>query len=89
MGGTILYYSGKIFGGNQDRLLVKPTKSAHELLPNAPLELRVPGGKIRMLLVEGVDNRELLCKLVSAMYDDLPLPKPKRSKTERRNKHDK
>lgn len=80
MGGTILYYRGKNFGGlYQDRLLVKPTKTAYALLPDALLVPRVPNGKNRMLLVEEVDNRELLCRLVSGMYDDLPPAKPKKA----------
>lgn len=76
MGGIILYYRGKNFGGiYQDRLLVKPVKSAYELLSDATLVPRVPEGKPRMLLVEDIDNQEKLCGLVSAMYDDLPMPK--------------
>ena len=31
-----------------------------------------------MLLVEEVDNKEFLTKLFEAMYDELPLPKPRR-----------
>lgn len=81
MGEYILYYKGKVFGGiYDDRLLVKPVRSAVEMLPNAPLELPYEGGS-KMVLVEEADNRELLCRLVSAMYEDLPLPKPKRIKS--------
>ena len=37
MGEYVLYYGGKVVGGVYDnRLLVKPTKSAVALLPNAP-----------------------------------------------------
>ncbi len=40
MGEYILYCQGKIFGGvYDDRLLVRPTKSAKALLPDAPMEL--------------------------------------------------
>ena len=82
MGEYVLYYKGKVFGGiYDDRLLVKPVKSAVELLPDAPLEMPYEGGS-RMLLVEEVDNRELLCILIAAMYNDLPLPRPKKSKKE-------
>ena len=52
MGEYILYYNGKIVGGiYDDRLLVKPTKSARTLLPNAPFELPYEGAK-EMLLVD-------------------------------------
>jgi len=33
-----------------------------------------------MLLVENVDNREFLERLVSALYEELPAPKTKRKK---------
>ena len=78
MGEYILYYEGKIVVGiYDDRLLVKPTKSAREMLPDAPFELPYEGAK-EMLLVEDVDDREFLAKLVTAVADDLPAPKKKR-----------
>lgn len=78
MGEYILYYEGKIVGGiYDDRLLVKPTKSAREMLPDAPFELPYEGAK-EMLLVEDVDDRDFLAKLAAAVADDLPAPKKKR-----------
>ena len=39
MGEYILYMHDRIFGGiYDDRFLVKPTKSAREMLPDAPME---------------------------------------------------
>lgn len=79
MGGYIIYYRGKILGGiYDDRFLVKPVKSAIEYMPNAEYEVPYAGAK-EMLLVD-VDNKELLTGLVNAMYDELPLPKPKKKK---------
>ena len=78
MGEYILYYRGKIIGGiYDDRLLVKPVKSAAALMPDATFELPYEGAK-EMLLVDDVDNRDFLAKLFNAMYDELPLPKKKR-----------
>ena len=80
MGEYVLYYGGKVVGGVYDnRLLVKPTKSAVALLPNAPRELPYEGAK-EMLLVYDIENRALLKKLFEAMYEELPEPK-------KRNKH--
>ena len=80
MGEYILYYHGKIVGGiYDDRLLVKKTKSALECMPAAVCDFPYEGAK-EMLLVEEVDNKEFLTKLVEAMYDELPLPKPRRRK---------
>ena len=80
MGEYILYYHGKIVGGvYDDRLLVKKTKSALECMPAAVCDFPYEGAK-EMLLVEEVDNKEFLTKLVESMYDELPLPKPRRRK---------
>ena len=78
MGEFILYYRGKIIGGiYDDRLLVKKTTAALELMPAAICNLPYQGAK-EMLLVDEVDSKEFLTKLFEAMYDDLPLPKPRR-----------
>ena len=72
MGEYILYCRGKIFGGIfDDRLLVKPTPAVRALLPDANEELPYPGAK-PMLLVDRVDEREFLCKLIEAMLPELP-----------------
>ena len=58
MGEYILYYRGKIVGGiYDDRLLVKPVKSAISLMPDATYELPYEGAK-EMLLVDDVDNKD-------------------------------
>ena len=78
MGEFILYYRGKIVGGiYDDRLLVKPVKSAISYMPTAPYELPYEGAK-EMLLVDEVDNKEFLTGLFHAMYDELPALKPKK-----------
>ena len=75
MGEYILYYNGKIFGGiYDDRLLVKPVKSARAMMPDAPLSLPYEGAK-DMLLVEDIDDREFLCSLIQAMEGELDAPK--------------
>ena len=80
MGEYILYYHGKIIGGvYDDRLLVKKTRSALECMPAAVCDSPYEGAK-EMLLVDEVDNKEFLTKLVKAMYDELPSPKPRRRK---------
>ena len=77
MGEFILYYRGKIVGGiYDDRLLVKKTTSALELMPTAICDLPYEGAK-EMLLVAEVDSKAFLTKLFKAMYDELPLPKRK------------
>ena len=78
MGEYILYYRGKVIGGiYDDRFLVKPTKSAVAMMPNAEMELPYDGAK-EMLLVDDVDNKEFLRELLEAMYSELPAPKKKK-----------
>jgi TfoX/Sxy family transcriptional regulator of competence genes len=79
MGEYILYYRNKVVGGiYDDRFLVKPTKSAVALMPEAPRELPYDGAK-EMLSVDNVENKEFLKELLNEMYDELPAPKkPKR-----------
>ena len=75
MGEFILYYHGKIVGGiYDDRLLVKKTRSALELMPAAICELPYEGAK-EMLLVDEVDSKAFLTELFEAMYNELPLSK--------------
>ena len=80
MGEYILYYRGRVFGGIYDnRLLVKPVTTAVKLMPDAPMELPYDGAK-EMILVDDVDNREFLCKLVQSMWEELPERKRKNRK---------
>ncbi len=78
MGEYIIYYRGKVVGGiYDDRFLVKPTKSALAMMPNADMELPYEGAK-KMLLVDNVDNKDFLRELLEAMYPELPAPKKKK-----------
>ena len=78
MGEYIIYYHGKVIGGiYDDRFLVKPTKSAVAMMPNAEKELPYEGAK-EMLLVDNVDNKEFLRELLVGMYDELPASKKKK-----------
>ena len=78
MGEFIIYYRGKIVGGiYDDRLLVKPIKSAISYMSTVSYELPYEGAK-EMLLVDEVDNKEFLTGLFNAMYEELPKQKRKK-----------
>ena len=80
MGEFIIYYRGKVVGGiYDDRLLLKPVKSAIRYMPTATYELPYDGAK-EMLLVDELDNKEFLVELFNAMYEELPTPKVKKKK---------
>ena len=72
MGEYIIYCHGKVVGGiYDDRLLVKPTKSALAMMPDAETALPYKGGK-EMLVVDDPDDGEFLRRLVNAIAEDLP-----------------
>ncbi len=78
MGEYIIYLNGKVVGGiYDDRFLVKPTKSAMEMMPDAERELPYEGAK-EMLLVDNVEDRAFLRELIEAMYEELPTLKKKK-----------
>lgn len=78
MGEYILYYRGKIVGGiYDDRLLVKSVKSAIDYMSSVEYEYPYEGAK-EMLLVDNVDSKEYLTGLFHVMFDELPIPKPKK-----------
>ena len=77
MGEYLLYCRGKVFGGiYDDRFLVKATRSAVSMLPDAPMELPYDGAK-RMLRVKA-ESKVLLKKLIEALCNELPEPKRKK-----------
>lgn len=78
MGEYIIYYGGKIAAYLCDnRMLIKPVKSAFAMMQGAPLEAPYEGAN-EMLLAENIDDRDFITALFRAIYDDLPEPKPKK-----------
>lgn len=78
MGEYIIYYGGKIAAYLCDnRMLIKPVKSAFAMMQGVPLEVPYEGAK-EMLLAENIDGRDFMTALFRAIYDDLPEPKPKK-----------
>ena len=72
MGEYLLYVYGKGIGGiYDDRFLIKRTVPGEALLSQGCEALPYPGAK-PMLLVEEVDDREFLQRLVLCTYEALP-----------------
>ena len=79
MGGYVLYYRGKVIGGiYDDRFLLKVTPASERLLPEAPRAIPYEEAK-EMLLVE-IEDRDALCDVVPAMWEELPAPKQRKKK---------
>ena len=78
MGEYILYYRGKIIGGIYDnRLLLKPVKAIMGQLGQTRLERPYEGAK-EMILLEDLEDKSFLAKLIKDMYEVLPAPKVKK-----------
>lgn len=80
MGEYLVYWGGRLGGDICDnRLLVKPVPAGLELLPKAAMEPPYPGAK-SMVLVENLEDRAFLRRLMEAMEPELPLPKKRKPK---------
>ena len=78
MGEYILYYRGKIIGGIYDnRLLLKPVKVVMDQLGQTRLEHPYEGAK-EMILIEDLEDKSLLTRLIKDMYETSPAPKVKK-----------
>ena len=80
MGEFIIYYQDKIIGGiYDDRFLVKHTKSAIKMMPQAKRELHYANAK-KMILVDDIENKIFLKELFETMVDELPERVPNKKK---------
>ena len=78
MGEYILYYRGKIIGGIYDnRLLLKPVKVVMDQLGQTRLERPYERAK-EMILIEDIEDKSFLARLIRDMYEVLPAPKVKK-----------
>ena len=78
MGEYILYYRGKIIGGIYDnRLLLKPVKLVMDQLEQTRLERPYEGAK-EMILLEDLEDKSFLARIIRGMYEVLPAPKVKK-----------
>lgn len=78
MGEFIIYCRGRVVGGIYDnRFLIKPTKSALEMMPDAERELPYEGAK-EMLLVDNPEDRDFMCRLIEVVSEEVPAPKKKK-----------
>ena len=76
MGGYIFYYRERIFGGIYEAgFMVKITKASRKYMPDSIACPPYDGAK-EMLPVTIIDDRELLQKMVSEMFSELPQRKP-------------
>ena len=73
-----IYCNSKVIGLIcDDQAYIKPTSAGEVLIPNATKEPPYSGAKPYIVL-EDLDNRDLVTRLVIATYEELPMPKSKK-----------
>lgn len=83
MGEYIIYYNEKIIGGiYDDRLLVKPIRSALDYIKNIEYKKPYDGAKEMILVddVDDVDDEQYLVGLFKIMYTELQQSNSKKKK---------
>ena len=81
MGEYILYCRGKVVGGiYDDRLLLKPTKTALRLMEESDGEIHtdIPYEGAKEMIVADIDNRELTLNVIRGIAEDLPAGRKKK-----------
>ena len=77
-----LWREGKFFGTVEEwQLYLKPTPAVLEMLGDPPLA--EPHAGARLILVEDLEDRERLRRLVETTCSALPAPKPRKKKTDK------
>lgn len=78
-----IYCNGKIFGVIcDDQLYIKITEAGRKIYPKLQEAPPYDGAK-NYFLMEDVEDQELLTSLVTATYQELPEPKPKKKKAKK------
>ena len=79
MGGCVIHYLGRVLGfAFDDRILLEDGPTAQRILKNCPRKPLFPGSKNFVILTD-YQNSRLLQQLAVALYDDLPISKPRKS----------
>lgn len=79
MGEYVIHMAGKVLGFiGGDQLMLQPGPTIDRLLPDAEKRELFPGSKLFTIIPDGMSAGEL-CSIAEAIYDDLPVSKPRKS----------
>ena len=80
MGEYVIHMAGKVLGFiGDEQLMLEPSRTLDLLLPDAPKRELFPGSKLFTIIDDSISPAKL-CEIASAIYDDLPVSKPRKSK---------
>ncbi len=81
MGEYILHYRSRVLGFiSNDVLILEDGPIIRRLIPDAERVPLFPGSK-DFVVFPDPGNSRLLCEVIMAIYEDLPVPKPRRKKS--------
>lgn len=84
MGEYVIHMAGKVLGFiGDEQLLLEPGPTIERILPNAEKRELFPGSKLFYIIPDGMSAGEL-CGIAEAIYDDLPISKPRKSKKQKK-----
>lgn len=80
MGEYVIHMAGKVLGFlGDEQLLLEPGPTIDRLLPDVERRELFPGSKLFPIIPDGISAGEL-CNIAEAIYDDLPVSKPRKRK---------
>lgn len=80
MGEYVIHMAGKVLGFiGDDQLMLEPGPTLEQLLPDAEKRELFPGSKLFPIIDDSMGAAKL-CEIATAIYDDLPVSKPRKSK---------
>ena len=89
MGEYVIHMAGKVLGFiGDEQLLLEPGPTIDRILPDAEKRELFPGSKLFPIIPDGMSAGEL-CGIAEAIYDDLPVSKPRKSRKRKEEETDK
>lgn len=80
MGEYVIHFAGKVLGFlGDEQLMLEPGSTIDRLLPDAEKRELFPGSKLFPIIPDDLSSGEL-CSLAEAIFDDLPLSRPRKNK---------
>lgn len=85
MGEYVIHMAGKVLGFlGDEQLLLEPGPTIDRLLPDVERRELFPGSKLFPIIPDGMSAGEL-CNIAEAIYDDLPVSKPRKRKKQQKD----
>lgn len=85
MGEYVIHMAGKVLGFlGDEQLLLEPGPTVDRLLPDVERRELFPGSKLFPIIPDGMSAGEL-CNIAEAIYDDLPVSKPRKRKKQQKD----